>query len=163
MKHTPSTETSASLSSKSLTDYTGQGKNFLEACRMLIGSLKKEKGGHSALAHEQIEALTELLTLLHTPEESIDMRVTEIWIPKTLSEKEKRYHNYLLWKSFLSNRNKVSQSCPSINEALLRKAIRAGHNGFENKHHIFNLLISIGFPKKQACILTKYLGNRFSN
>ncbi len=163
MNHTSSTGDLLSSSSRTLSDYIAEGKNFLEACRFHIGSLKKEKGEGSAHAHEQIEALTELLNLLQKPEDQIDTRVTEIWIPGNPSEKEKRYYNYLLWKIFVSNRNNSAQSCPSINEGRLLKAIQAGRDEFENKHHIFNLLISIGFPKKQACILAKYLGNKFSN
>ena len=41
--------------------------------------------------------------------------------------------------------------------------IKPGRNEFECKHHLFNLLVSAGFPKKQACLLARYLGYRISN
>ena len=34
-----------------------------------------------------------------------------------------------------------------------------GRNEFERKHHIFNLLVSIGYPLQQAGLLAKYLDN----
>ena len=97
--------------------------------------------------------LKELLSLLHQPDNTEVQQVTDILIPKTYPEKEKRFLNYLSWLAFISDRNKLKHTCPPL------KAFRMGRNEFERKHHIFNLLVSIGYPLQQACLLAKYLDN----
>ena len=80
-------------------------------------------------------------------------------IPKTYPEKEKRVLNYLSWLTFISDRNKPKHPCPPLSEKILLQAFRMGRNEFERKHHIFNLLVSIGYPLQQAGLLAKYLDN----
>ena len=74
-------------------------------------------------------------------------------------EKEKRFLNYLSWLTFISDRNKPKHPCPPLSEKILLQAFRMGRNEFERKHHIFNLLVSIGYPLQQAGLLAKYLDN----
>ena len=78
---------------------------------------------------------------------------------KTYPEKEKRFLNYLSWLTFISDRNKPKHPCPPLSEKILLQAFRMGRNEFERKHHIFNLLVSIGYPLQQAGLLAKYLDN----
>ena len=103
--------------------------------------------------------LKELLNLLHQPDNTEVQQVTDVLIPKTYPEKEKRFLNYLSWLAFISDRNKPKHTCPPLNEKILLQAFRMGRNEFDRKHHIFNLLVSIGYPLQQACLLAKYLNN----
>ncbi|OUN68282.1 hypothetical protein [Barnesiella sp. An55] len=163
--HTTSTENLSPESTLRLTDYMNEGKCFLESCRAYLDALKRRDNKHndSHLFYQELDTLKELLELLHQPERDIDPTLAEIWLPHSYPEKEQRYRNYLLWSAFSSGQYDREYRCPALNEKALLKAIYAGRNEFESKHHIFNLLISTGFPKKQACILAKYLGSRVSN
>ena len=132
--------TENSQPTKTLADYINEGKSFLEAYQ--AQSPKRLARGK---AYEQVEMLKELLNLLHQPDNTEGQQVTDVLIPKTYPEKEKRFLNYL--------------SCPPLSEKILLQAFRMGRNEFERKHHIFNLLVSIGYPLQQAGLLAKYLDN----
>ena len=146
--------TENSQPTKTLADYINEGKSFLEAYQ--AQSPKRLARGK---AYEHVEMLKELLSLLHQPDNTEVQQVTDILIPKTYPEKEKRFLNYLSWLAFISDRNKLKHTCPPLNEKILLQAFRMGRNEFERKHHIFNLLASIGYPLQQACLLAKYLDN----
>lgn len=163
--HTAATGDSSPTSSQQLTDYLNEGYSFLKACQLYRNKLRRNREGDSdtVRAHQHIEALKELLHLLQQPDDGIDTRLVEVWLPKSYTEKERRYRNYLLWHAFSTERDRREHACPALSERALLRALRAGRNEFECKHLLFNLLVSAGFPKKQACLLAKYLGNRISN
>lgn len=163
--HIAATGDSSPTPSQRLTDYLDEGYSFLKACQLYSNELRRSqnKNSETAQAHQQIEALKELLQLLHRPDDDIDSSLIELWLPKSYSEKERRYRNFLLWNAFSSERDHREHACPALSEKALLRALRAGRNEFECKHHLFNLLVSAGFPKKQACLLAKYLGNHISN
>ena len=146
--------TENSQPTKTLADYINEGKSFLEAYQ--AQSPKRLARGK---AYEQVEMLKELLNLLHQPDNTEVQQVTDVLIPKTYPEKEKRFLNYLSWLTFISDRNKPKHPCPPLSEKILLQAFRMGRNEFERKHHIFNLLVSIGYPLQQAGLLAKYLDN----
>ena len=146
--------TENSQPTKTLADYINEGKKFLEAYQ--AQSAKRLARGK---AYEQVEMLKELLNLLHQPDNTEVQQVTDVLIPKTYPEKEKRFLNYLSWLTLLSDRNKPKHPCPPLSEKILLQAFRMGRNEFERKHHIFNLLVSIGYPLQQAGLLAKYLDN----
>ena len=146
--------TENSQPTKTLADYINEGKSFLEAYQ--AQSPKRLARGK---AYEQVEMLKELLNLLHQPDNTEIQQVTDVLIPKTYPEKEKRFLNYLSWLTFISDRNKPKHPCPPLSEKILLQAFRMGRNEFERKHHIFNLLVSIGYPLQQAGLLAKYLDN----
>lgn len=163
--HTTTHEKLNTDSTPRLTDYMDEGKCFLESCKAYLDALKKERDddGSGYHSYQELDLLKNLLKLLRLPEQDIDPTMAAIWLPNSYPEKEKRYRNYLLWSAFTNGgRNRESRR-PTLSEKALLRALRSGHNEFECKHHIFNLLVSAGFPKKQACILAKYLGNRIPN
>ena len=93
--------TENSQPTKTLADYINEGKSFLEAYQ--AQSPKRLARGK---AYEQVEMLKELLNLLHQPDNTEVQQVTDVLIPKTYPEKEKRFLNYLSWLTFISDRNK---------------------------------------------------------
>ena len=96
---------------KTLADYINEGKSFLEAYQ--AQSPKRLARGK---AYEQVEMLKELLNLLHQPDNTEVQQVTDVLIPKTYPEKEKRFLNYLSWLTFISDRNKPKHPCPPLSE-----------------------------------------------
>ena len=151
--------------SQQLTDYLDEGYSFLKACQLYRDKLREAQGNgrDTNQAHQHIETLKELLQLLQKPDDDIDSELIEIWLPKSYPEKERRYRNYLLWNTFSTDRDHREHACPVLKKKAKLRALQAGRNEFECKHHLFNLLVSAGFPKKQACLLAKYLGYRISN
>ncbi len=150
-------------STRCLTDYMNEGRCFLESCRAYLDDSKRKNNPDGSLPYRQLDALKELLTLLQQPERDIDPSLAAIWLPGSFNEKEKRYRNYLLWLDFSTDGNNRTHRRPVLSEKALLRALGAGHNEFECKHHLFNLLVSTGFSKRQACLLAKYLGNRVTN
>lgn len=108
--------TENSQPTKTLADYINEGKSFLEAYQ--AQSPKRLARGK---AYEQVEMLKELLNLLHQPDNTEVQQVTDILIPKTYPEKEKRFLNYLSWLAFISDRNKPNTPCPPLNEKFYCK------------------------------------------
>lgn len=145
-----------------LTDYMDEGRCFLESCRAYLDDSKRKNAPDDAHPYRQLDALKELLALLQQPERDIDPGIAAIWLPRSFNEKEKRYRNYLLWLDFSADGNNRTRR-PVLSERALLRALGAGRNEFECKHHLFNLLVSAGFSKRQACLLAKYLGNRVTN
>ena len=101
--------TENSQPTKTLADYINEGKSFLEAYQ--AQSPKRLARGK---AYEQVEMLKELLNLLHQPDNTEVQQVTDVLIPKTYPEKEKRFLNYLSWLTFISDRNKPETPLPSF-------------------------------------------------
>lgn len=108
--------TENSQPTKTLADYINEGKSFLEAYQ--AQSPKRLARGK---AYEQVEMLKELLNLLHQPDNTEVQQVTDILIPKTYPEKEKRFLNYLSWLTFISDRNKPKHPCPPLSEKFYCK------------------------------------------
>lgn len=108
--------TENSQPTKTLADYINEGKSFLEACQ--AQSPKRLARGK---AYEQVEMLKELLNLLHQPDNTEVQQVTDVLIPKTYPEKEKRSLNYLSWLTFISDRNKPKHPCPPLSEKFYCK------------------------------------------
>lgn len=108
--------TENSQPTKTLADYINEGKSFLEAYQ--AQSPKRLARGK---AYEQVEMLKELLSLLHQPDNTEVQQVTDVLIPKTYPEKEKRFLNYLSWLTFISDRNKPKHPCPPLSEKFYCK------------------------------------------
>lgn len=144
----------------SLADYMAEGKNFLEACRLRLNDFKREENKERDHSREELDTLKEFLSLLRSPDRYDDRKFVDFWLPPKYTDREKRLRNYFLWSSFTNRRHAAKNACPAIHEGRLLKALHAGRNTFERKHHIFNLLVAMGFPQRQACILAKYLGNK---
>lgn len=108
--------TENSQPTKTLADYINEGKSFLEAYQ--AQSPKRLARGK---AYEQVEMLKELLNLLHQPDNTEVQQVTDVLIPKTYPEKEKRFLNYLSWLTFISDRNKPKHPCPPLSEKFYCK------------------------------------------
>lgn len=108
--------TENSQPTKTLADYINEGKSFLEAYQ--AQSPKRLARGK---AYEQVEMLKELLNLLHQPDNTEVQQVTDVLIPKTYPEKEKRVLNYLSWLTFISDRNKPKHPCPPLSEKFYCK------------------------------------------
>lgn len=151
--------------SPQLADYMGGGKCFLESCRAYLDDLHREDDpdDRRGEARRELAALREVLELLRQPDRDIDSGIAAIWLPRSFDEKERRYRNFRLWSDFASGQYRSESRCPALSEKALLKALQAGHNDFECKHHLFNLLVSAGFPRKLACLLAKYLGHRVTN
>ncbi len=156
MNKRQTTETATTETVGSLEQYLAEGKSFLEACRQLISEREREEGYVPGEARLQIKDLAQLLRFLTCPDEEVSP-LMELWIPRNHLDRETRFHNYLLWQSFSSRKNRLSRMCPALTERALTRALRAGRNDFEQKHHLFNMLLSRGFSKRIACLLAKYL------
>ncbi len=139
----------------SLADYVANGENFWEACRHLRHV--QRHGSNSDDYRQQVNSLKEFLSLILHPDEEERSPLSEMWLPSNFQRREERFHNYLLWQAFTKNRDRRVHSCPVISEQILLQALYAGENEFDQKHHIFNLLVARGFPEAQACTLAKYI------
>lgn len=159
--HTAATGDTSPDSPLRLTDYMDEGRCFLESCRAYLEeSRRRNEGDGDHSPYRQLDTLKELLALLQQPERDIDPDIAAIWLPHSFNEKEKRYRNYLLWLDFSTGGHGRTHRRPVLSEKALLRALGAGRNEFECKHHLFNLLVSAGFSKPQACLLAKYLGYR---
>ena len=123
--------TENSQPTKTLADYINEGKSFLEAYQ--AQSPKRLARGK---AYEQVEMLKELLSLLHQPDNTEVQQVTDILIPKTYPDKEKRLLNYRSWLAFFSDRNILNLSCPPLNEKILLQAFSLYFYKFFTKYSI---------------------------